>query len=122
MPVRAIRGAIDVAANTSDAIVDATRRLLLALCEANGIGPSSIISAFFTQTIDLDAAYPAAAARSLGWMDVPLLDAQELDIAGGMPRVVRVLLHVDTEAPRSAIRHVYLGQTAQLRPDLGCQS
>lgn len=122
MPVRAIRGAIDVAANTEEAIVDATRRLLVELCAANGIGPEAIISAFFTQTIDLDAAYPAAAARSLGWMDVPLLDAQELDITGGMPRVVRVLLHVDTDVPRAGIRHVYLGQTARLRPDLGRES
>lgn len=118
MPVRAIRGAIDVAANTREAIGAATARLLLAVCDANGVSPEAIISIFFTQTTDLDADYPAAAARALGWMDVPLLDAQELDIAGGMPRVIRVLLHVDTDRPRAEIRHVYLGQAAGLRPDL----
>jgi chorismate mutase len=122
VPVRAIRGATDVAANTRDAISDATRRLLTAMCDANGVSPDSIISAFFTQTIDLDADYPAAAARALGWTDVPLLDAQELDIAGGMPRVIRVLLHVETDRAKAGIRHVYLGQAATLRPDLGQHS
>lgn len=122
MPVRAIRGATDVAANTREAIGDAARRLLVAMCDANGVGPDTIISAFFTQTIDLDADYPAAAARALGWTDVPLLDAQELDIAGGMPRVIRVLLHVETERSKAGIRHVYLGQAATLRPDLGQDS
>lgn len=119
MPVRAIRGAIDVAANTREAIAEATQRLLRAVCDANGVGPETIVSIFFTQTTDLDADYPAAAARAMGWMDVPLLDAQELDVAGGMPRVIRVLLHVETDRARADIRHVYLGQASGLRPDLG---
>ncbi len=118
MPVRAIRGAVDVAANTRDAICEATQRLLTAVCEVNGCGQQAIISVFFTQTVDLDADYPAAAARAMGWTEIPLLDAQELDIVGGMPRVIRVLVHVDLDMPRSDVRHVYLGATANLRPDL----
>lgn len=116
--VRAIRGAIDVADNTREAIGDATRRLLTSVCETNGVDSSAIISVFFTQTVDLDADYPAAAARAMGWTDVPLLDAQELDVAGGMPRVIRVLVHVETDRARADIRHVYLGGAAGLRPDL----
>jgi chorismate mutase len=116
--VRAIRGAIDVEANTKEAIQDATARLLLEVCRANRIEPSAIISIFFTQTVDLTAAYPASAARQLGWTDIPLLDAQELEIADGMPRVVRVLVHVETDLARADIRHVYLGNAANLRPDL----
>lgn len=119
MAVRAIRGAVDVAANTRDAISDATRRLLTAVCEANDLDASMIISVFFTQTTDLDADFPAAAARAMGWTDVPLLDAQELDVVGAMPRIIRVLVHVETDQPRVAIKHVYLGGAARLRPDLG---
>lgn len=118
MPVRGIRGAIDVETNTRDAITAATTRLLAEMCAANGLRPHDIISAFFTQTTDLDAEFPAAAARALGWVDVPLLDAQELEIPGAMPRVVRVLLHVETPLARAAIRHVYLDGAAALRPDL----
>jgi chorismate mutase len=118
MPVRGIRGAIDVQSNSRDAITAATKRLLAELCAANALRPGDIISAFFTQTTDLDAEFPAAAARALGWTDVPLLDAQELEVPGAMPRVVRVLLHVETTLPREAIRHVYLDGAAALRPDL----
>ena len=118
MPVRGIRGAINVSANTRDAIQEATRRLLVAMCEANSLDSSAIISAFFTVTTDLNAAYPAAAARALGWLDVPLLDAQEIEVPGGMPRVVRVLLHVEADIARNQIQHVYLDEAVALRPDL----
>jgi chorismate mutase len=118
MSVRGIRGAIDVKANTAEAIGEATARLLVAMCEANGLVPSSIISAFFTVTTDLTAAFPASAARALGWMDVPLLDAQEIEVPGGMPRVIRVLLHVETDRARRDIQHIYLDEAVALRPDL----
>jgi chorismate mutase len=118
VPVRGIRGAVDVEANTAAAIGEATRRLLESMCRANGLVPSSIISAFFTVTVDLNAAFPATAARALGWTDVPLLDAQEIEVPGSMPRVIRVLLHVETDRPRGGIEHVYLGRAAALRPDL----
>ena len=122
MPVRGIRGAINVSANTRDAIQEATTRLLVAMCEANRLDSSAIISAFFTVTTDLNATYPAAAARALGWLDVPLLDAQEIEVPGGMPRVVRVLLHVETDIARNQIQHVYVDEAVALRPDLPQQA
>lgn len=118
MPVRGIRGAISVDANTTDAIGAATRRLLVEMSAANGIEPQAVISAFFTVTTDLNAAYPAAAARALGWVDVPLLDAQEIEVPTGMPRVIRVLLHVESDRARGDIQHVYLDKAVALRPDL----
>jgi chorismate mutase len=118
MSVRAVRGAIDVPHNSASAITEATGRLLLAMCEINQIDPLAIISIFFTMTTDLDAVYPAAAARALGWTDVPLLDAQEIDVGGGMPRVVRVLMHIESDQPRAGIQHVYLDGAFALRPDL----
>jgi chorismate mutase len=118
VPVRAIRGAIDVDRNTAAAIGDAAQRLLSAMCAANGVAITSIISAFFTMTTDLDAAFPAAAARAMGWTDVPLLDAQEIEVPGAMPRVIRVLLHVESDLGRHQIEHVYLGGAVSLRPDL----
>lgn len=118
MAVRGIRGAISVEANTGEAIGTATARLLTAMLEANGLATEALVSAFFTVTTDLNAAYPAAAARALGWLDVPLLDAQEIEVPTGMPRVIRVLLHVETDRPRAAITHVYLEKAAALRPDL----
>lgn len=118
MPVRGIRGAVDIAANTADAIGEATQHLLSTMCSANGVAVESIISAFFTVTTDLNAAFPAAAARALGWTDVPLLDAQEIEVPGSMPRVIRVLLHVESDLARNRIEHVYLGRAASLRPDL----
>jgi chorismate mutase len=118
MAVRGIRGAISVDANTSEAIGAATARLLTAIAETNDVRSTDVISAFFTVTTDLNAAFPAAAARALGWIDVPLLDAQEIEVPTGMPRVIRVLLHVETDRARQDIRHVYLDGAVALRPDL----
>jgi chorismate mutase len=118
VPVRAIRGAIDVPANTAPAISDSTKRLLGAMCDANLLDPSAIISIFFTVTVDLNADFPAAAARALGWTDIPLLDAQEIEVPWSMPRVVRVLMHVESDIARADIRHVYLDKAVALRPDL----
>ena len=118
MAVRGIRGAIDIPENTEAAIEAATQKLLLQMLEANRLSPEGIVSIFLTATVDIDASYPAAAARKLGWTDVPLLDAQEIEVQGGMPRVIRVLMHVETELTRAQVRHVYLGDAANLRPDL----
>lgn len=119
MPIRGIRGANGVSANTPEAILEATRTLLLAIQEANPtLHPDDIASIFFTLTPDLDATYPAFAARQLGWLQVPLLCAQEVPVPNAMRRVVRVLVHWNTDLPQSAIRHVYLGRAAALRPDL----
>ncbi len=118
MACRGIRGATTVEANTAEAILDATGELLAAMAEANGLAAEDIASAVFTVTADLDAAFPAQAARQLGWHQVPLLDAREIPVPGSLPRCVRVLLHWNTSRSQAEIRHVYLRGAAGLRPDL----
>ncbi|MCL6432006.1 MAG: chorismate mutase [Anaerolineae bacterium] len=115
---RGVRGATTVERNDADAILEATRELLVALIEANGLAPEDVASAIFSVTPDLTAAYPARAARDLGWSQVPLLDVQEAAVSGGLPRCVRVLLHWNTDKPASEIVHVYLRGARALRPDL----
>lgn len=123
MTTRGIRGANQALANQPEAIYQATQDLLLALLEANpGLTPQDISSIFFTVSPDLNTAYPALAARNLGWDLVPMLCAQEIAVPNGMERCIRVLLHWNTNQPQIAIRHVYLGETARLRPDLAVQS
>ena len=117
MPVRGIRGATIAADNTRQSILDAARELLLALIEANGIAPDDVASAWFTTTPDLDAEYPALAARELGWHDTALLCAHEMAVPHGLPRCVRILIHLNTDLPPQAIKHIYLGDAASLRPD-----
>lgn len=117
MPVRGIRGATVAAENTRDSILDATRELLLALIDANGIAPDDVASAWFTTSPDLDAEYPALAARDLGWCDTALLCAHEMAVPHGLPRCVRILIHLNTDLPPQAIKHIYLGDAASLRPD-----
>jgi len=116
---RGIRGATTVEANTAEAIVQATRELLLALVEANGVETDQIASIIFTTTRDLNATFPAVAARELGWIHVPLLCAHEMDVPGAPAGVVRVLMHVNTEKSPREIRHVYLRGARVLRPEFG---
>ena len=117
--IRGIRGAIQVEHDDETAIFAATRRLLSEMVQRNGIEPAAIASAFLTATTDLKAAFPAYAVRELaGWNMVPLLCAQELEVPGALSRVIRVLLHVNTEVAQADIHHVYLGATRALRPDL----
>jgi chorismate mutase len=92
--------------------------LLTAILERNGLGTDDLISVWFTATPDLHSDFPAAAARKLGIVDVPLICAQELDIVGAMPRVVRILAHVESDLAKSEIAHVYLGAAAALRKDI----
>ena len=115
--LRGIRGAVTAAANTSEAILAATSEMLQALQDANGFALEDVESAIFTSTPDLTADFPAHAARRLGWLDVPLLGAVEVDVPTGLPRCVRVLLHVYTTRPRAELKHMYLGAAAVLRPD-----
>lgn len=115
--VRGIRGAICAESNTREAILAATRELLVALIAANGIEPQDVAAAVFTTTQDLNAEFPALAARALGWQDVALLCAHEMNVAGDIPRCVRVLIHWNTDLPASEIIHLYLGEAARLRPD-----
>jgi chorismate mutase len=92
--------------------------LLTAILKRNGLTADDLISIWFTATPDLHSGFPAAAARRLGIVDVPLICAQELDVTGAMPRVVRVLAHIESDRPRTEIAHVYLGAAAALRKDV----
>lgn len=120
MPViRGVRGAISVEEDSLESITQATIELLTAILQANSsLRSQDIASAFFTMTEDLSSAYPALAARQLGWSEVPLLCAREINVPNGMPRVIRILLHWNTSLPQADIRHVYLGRAEALRPDL----
>jgi chorismate mutase len=116
MRSRGVRGATTATANTREAICSATQELLRRLMDDNQIPIEEIGSAFFTVTDDLDAEYPALAAREMGWVYVPLLCAREIAVPGGLARCIRVLLHVNTEETQEQIRHVYLRQAVTLRP------
>ena len=118
MPVRGIRGAIDVARNEKKEILEKTGQLLRAMARANRVNADDVAAAIFSMTPDLDAEFPAIAARRMGWTDVPLMCATELDVPGGMKKVVRILLLVNSNVPSRKIRHQYLGKTPALRPDL----
>jgi chorismate mutase len=118
LPVcRGVRGAITVEANTTDAILAATRELLEALIDANAIQPQDIASVMFTATPDLDAEYPAVATREFGWRDVPILCFQEMNVPHSLPLCVRVLIMWNTTRTPQEIQHVYLRAAQQLRPD-----
>lgn len=118
MTVRAIRGAIQVGTDTAESIVAGARRLITSVLDGNALSADDVISILFTLTPDLTAAFPALAARGLGLVNVPLMCATEVDVPGAMPRVVRLMAHVDTTLARSEIRHVYLDGASRLRPDL----
>ncbi len=118
MPVRAIRGAVQVEANQREAIIEGTAELVAEVMARNELVTDDVISVLFTATPDLTADFPALAARKNGFHDVPLLCATEIDVPTALPRVVRLLMHVETERPRSAIRHVYLRGAAALRLDI----
>jgi chorismate mutase len=119
MAVRGLRGAINARDNTSASILEATRELLQEIIRANSLTDfSEIVSAIFTTSPDLNAAYPAEAARELGMHQVPLLCAREIDVPGGMPMCVRILLHLNTEKPQEEMVHVYLRDARKLRPDM----
>ena len=118
MTVRAIRGAVQVEADDRDAILEATAELVTAVMNRNDLTPDDVISVLFTMTPDLTAEFPALAARKIGFHAVPLMCATEIPVPGAMPRVVRLMAHVDTDRPRSEIQHVYLRGAAALRLDI----
>jgi chorismate mutase len=119
MPIRGIRGAITVTGDQPDLILLATRELLEAILDANeGMYPEDIASALFTVTEDLASTFPAQAARQMGWGLVPMLCAREIPVTNSLPRVIRVLVHWNTELSQSEITHVYLRDAVKLRPDL----
>lgn len=119
MPIRGIRGATTVTADQPDLILQATRELLEEiLTENEGMQPEDVTSAIFTVTDDLASTFPAQAARQMGWDLVPMLCAREIPVPDSLPRVIRVLVHWNTELPQNQITHVYLRDAVKLRPDL----
>ena len=118
--IRGIRGATSVEADDREAVLEATAELLREILERNGVTDlERVSSAFFTTTPDLVSCFPAEAARGEGFGAVPLLCASEIAVAGALPRLIRVLLHVDTPLGQHDVRHVYLRRARALRPDLG---
>lgn len=118
MTCRGIRGAITVEANTELAIVDATTELLTTLFFKNTVEIPDIVSIFFSATPDLNAAFPALAARQMTLDQTPLMCCQEIDVPGGLNMCIRVLVHVNSQTPIHDIQHVYLKDAVQLRPDI----
>ena len=118
MSVRAVRGATQLVSDTREQMLDRVAEMVTEVMAANRLEVDDFISVIFTTTSDLVAEFPAYAARQLGFGDVPLLCARELEIEGSMPRVVRMLAHVESDLPRADVTHVYLHGAAALRTDL----
>ena len=118
MPCHGVRGATTADANTSEKILEATRQLLALMIRQNDIHPEDVASAIFTTTIDLDAEFPALAARQLSWLNVALLCGHELDVPGSLSRCIRILLHWNTDKLADEIVHVYIKDAVCLRPDI----
>jgi len=118
MAVRAIRGATQVDADDREQVLEATRELVSAVLERNDLDHDDVISILFTATPDLVSEFPALAARELGMGDVPLMCATEIGVAHALPRVLRLMAHVETPKPRSGIQHVYLRGATALRRDI----
>ena len=117
MPCRGVRGATTAEDNRPEDILKATRELLALMIRQNDIQPEDVCSAVFSTTPDLDAEFPALAARQLGWFDVALMCVHELDVPGSLRRCIRILLHWNTDKPPDEIVHVYVKEAARLRPD-----
>lgn len=118
MLTRGVRGATTVEANTVESIIDGTKELLAAILKANDVDVEYVASAFFTATPDLNAEFPALAARDMGWNHVALLCGHEMNKPGSLPMCVRILLHINTDKPANEIKHVYLRGARVLRPDI----
>ncbi len=118
MALRAVRGAITVDRDERELLLEACSALVREVLVRNSLATDDLVSIFFTATPDLVSEFPAYAARQMGLVDVPLLCASEIAVPGAMPRVLRLLAHVDTDLPRSEVRHVYLRGAAALRTDL----
>ncbi|GAB3246618.1 chorismate mutase [Alteromonas gracilis] len=118
MSVRAVRGATQIEVDEREHLLERVQELVREVMEANDLDVDDFISILFTATDDLHAEFPAYAARGLGFTDVPLMCARELQIEGAMPRVVRLMAHVETDLARADVTHVYLHGAAALRRDL----
>ncbi len=120
--LRGIRGATTVESNTKDAILEATHELLAALVDANDLQADDVASAFFSATQDLNAEFPALAARHMGWSNVALTCMQEMYVPGSLPMCIRILIHANTAKAQNEVRFVYLRGARVLRPDLANES
>ncbi len=118
MAVRALRGAIQVDSDDREEIMEGTAELVAEVMSRNGLTTDDVISVLFTATPDLTAEFPALAARKLGFTDVPLMCAVEIDVAHALPRVIRLMAHIETDRPRSQMQHVYLRGATALRLDI----
>jgi chorismate mutase len=116
--VRAVRGATQIDADDRDQILEATTELVSEVMARNELSTDDVISVLFTVTPDLTAEFPALAARKLGFHEVPLLCATEIGVPGALPRVIRLMAHIETGRPRSAVQHVYLRGATALRLDI----
>jgi len=114
---RGVRGATTVTENTKEAILEATREMLYIIIRANHMRPEDVASAYFSTTVDLNATYPALAARQLGWYDAALLCGHEMQVPESLNRCIRVLIHWNTTCKPEEIAHVYLREAKSLRPD-----
>lgn len=119
MAIRGIRGATTISADDKEQVLSATQELLTAILQANpALRTEDIASAFFTVTEDIASAYPALAARQIGWHLVPMMCAREIPVPGSLPLCIRVLIHWNTDHDQRAVKHVYLRHAIRLRPDL----
>ena len=118
MAVRAVRGATQLEEDSRDHMLDRVAEMVLDVMASNGLDVDDFISVIFTATSDLVSEFPAYAARMLGFTDVPLICTRELEIEGSMPRVVRMMAHIETDLPRAELTHCYLHGAAALRSDL----
>lgn len=118
MYCRGVRGATTADGNSSEEILQATRQLLALMIRKNDIQAEDVASAIFSLTTDLDTAFPALAARQLGWIDVPLLCTHEIHVPNSLPQCIRVLIHWNTERPQNEVEHVYVKDAVRLRPEL----
>jgi chorismate mutase len=116
--VRAVRGAVQVGGNDRAEILIGTTELVTEVMNRNELSTDDVISVLFTATPDLNAEFPALAARKLGFQEVPLLCASEIDVPGAMPKVVRLMMHIETSKPRAEVQHVYLHGAQALRLDI----
>lgn len=119
MTVRGIRGATTVLVDETDDVLRATESLVLEMANANDVNPSEIVSVIISTTQDIESAFPAKAVRTLdGWKYVPVMCTHEMNVPGGMPLCIRILMHVNLETPQIDIKHIYQNDAIKLRPDL----
>lgn len=119
MTVRGLRGATTVTADEEQEVLVATEQLAKAIVAENNVLPEDIVSVIVSTTVDVKSTFPAKAIRLIdGWKYVPVICTHEIDVPGGLPQCIRILMHVNTEVPQSEINHVYQNEAVKLRPDL----